>query len=237
MKGDLFASGILTGHDMKTGQLSESPQAQAEVAFERLHAALDAVGAHPDNVAHMFCWYQDHSVRDTINGPFKKLFPTLGDRPNRHSVIRKLPAGQALQVEAMGTKGATRANLTLHGVAHGGIDGLINSLPLGIRIGNLLYSAGTYGSNPETGITPASPEEQAEFAFLNTERLLDAAGMTMDDIGHMLVWFKDPKYRDAVNGPWVKYFPNIEDRPARHAITADLPGEMVIQLEIIAVKE
>jgi hypothetical protein len=30
-------------------------------------------------------------------------------------------------------------------------------------------------------------------------------------------------------------FPNEEDRPARHAITAELRGGMLFQLEIIAV--
>jgi 2-iminobutanoate/2-iminopropanoate deaminase len=46
---------------------------------------------------------------------------------------------------------------------------------------------------------------------------------------------KDLSYRDAVNKPWLEMFPDENDRPARHATQADLPGGMLVQLEIIAV--
>jgi 2-iminobutanoate/2-iminopropanoate deaminase len=236
VKDDLFATGLLTGHDPKTGKLPEALEAQAENVYEKLQMCLDAAGAKAENVAHMFSWYQDHRVRDVINVPFKKLFPDLGDRPNRHSIIRELPPGEAVQTEAMGTIGQWRSNYTVHGVAHGGIDGLINSLPLGCGIGDLVYSAGTPPADPSVHKNPPSPEDQAEFTFLNNKRLLEAAGLSLDDVVHMFVFFKDPKYRDAVNVPWVKYFPNIEDRPARHAIKAELPGDMLIQVELIAVR-
>ena len=81
----------------------------------------------------------------------------------------------------------------------------------------------------------ATAEEQAEWAFAHTRTLLENAGMSMANVAHMFVWFKDHAYREAVNGPWVSYFPNPEDRPARHAIKADLPLDFLIQIEVIAV--
>ena len=47
---------------------------------------------------------------------------------------------------------------------------------------------------------------------------------------------QDRSQRDAVNRPWLKMFPDEEDRPARHAIEYQgfTPG-ILVQLEIVAV--
>ena len=82
----------------------------------------------------------------------------LGDRPNRHSVIRDMPDGIEITSEAMGVVGGMRVNFTMHGPRHGGIDGLSNSLPLGIAIGNLVHSAGTMGRDPCHRRHPQGPQ-------------------------------------------------------------------------------
>ena len=41
--------------------------------------------------------------------------------------------------------------------------------------------------------------------------------------------------RDALNAEWLKCFPDPHDRPARHTMVADLPGGMLVQIEIVAV--
>jgi len=209
---------------------------QAELLHQRFKVAVEAVGASTDTVAHVLSWYRDHSSRDIQNGPFKGLFPIQGDRPNRHSVIRSLPEGIEITSEAMGYKGAFRVNYTMHGPRHGGIDGLWNSLPLGMSIGNLVYSAGTMGRDPRTDENSPDPTSQAELSFANTRALMECAGLSMADIGHMFVWYKDAASRKALDAPLQKYFPEADDRPAWHILQADLPGDMVVQVEIIAVR-
>ena len=71
--------------------------------------------------------------------------------------------------------------------------------------------------------------------FSNLRTLMTNAGGTTDDIAHMTVFLKDLAYRDHVNNEWLKMFPDEDDRPARHAVQADLPRGMLIQVEIIAV--
>jgi len=51
----------------------------------------------------------------------------------------------------------------------------------------------------------------------------------------MKVYLKEEKYRDSVNKAWVKMFPDEHDRPARHALKVDLRGEVLFQIEVIAV--
>lgn len=232
--GDFICSGGMQGQDPKTSQRPETVEEEAEFCFKNLQTLLDISGASAADAGHLFVWYKDHSVRDTVNKPFTQMFPTQGDRPARHAVIRALPGGMNLQIELMLQKGAGRKCFEIPGVAHtgGGVKGFI---PFGTRNGALLHSGATFGQDPVTGKLGATAEDQAELAFKNTETLLKTAGMSMDDIAHMFVWYKDDSIRNAVNGPWVKYFPNQEDRPTRHAVKADLPGEMALQLEIVAV--
>lgn len=235
MAGDFVCSGGIQGQDPATSKRPDSLEAEADLCFQNLQAMLDAAGASPADVGHMFVWYKDHTVRDAVNKPFTKMFPTQGNRPARHAITRPLPGGVNLQIEVMLQKGGGRKCFEIPGeVAHtgGGVKGFI---PFGTRNGQLLHSGATFGADPKTGKLGKTPERQAELCFENTKTLMETAGMSMDDIAHMFVWYKDHAFRDAVNGPWVKHFPNIEDRPARHAIKADLPGEMAIQIEIVAV--
>jgi 2-iminobutanoate/2-iminopropanoate deaminase len=122
-----------------------------------------------------------------------------------------------------------RQSIEIPGVSHGA------PIPCGAKVGNMLFSSGIMGRDPATGELPDDPYRQAEFAFQNLRTMLEIAGATTDDIGHMSVMLKDLSYRDAVNKPWLEMFPDEHDRPARHATQADLPGGMLVQLEIIAV--
>jgi 2-iminobutanoate/2-iminopropanoate deaminase len=51
----------------------------------------------------------------------------------------------------------------------------------------------------------------------------------------MTVYIKDDSARAAVNQEWLRCFPDPHDRPARHTLVYDLPGGMLVQLEVIAV--
>jgi 2-iminobutanoate/2-iminopropanoate deaminase len=108
-------------------------------------------------------------------------------------------------------------------------------IPMGVKIGNLLFSSAVMGEDPETHSLPPEPERQAELVFSNLRTLMTNAGGATDDIAHMTVFLKDLAYRDHVNNEWLKMFPDEDDRPARHAVQADLPRGMLIQVEIIAV--
>ena len=64
---------------------------------------------------------------------------------------------------------------------------------------------------------------------------MESVGGAPENIGYMKVYLKEEKYRDSVNQAWLKMFPDEHDRPARHAIKAELRGEMLMQIEVIAV--
>ena len=123
-----------------------------------------------------------------------------------------------------------RRSIHVDGIAHG------MPIPMGSLVGNILFSSGISGADPSNGKLPEDLEAQCEFAFANMKALVENAGGTVEDIGSIKVWMKDRGQREAVNRPWLKMFPDENNRPARHAIEYDaFPPGVQVQLEIIAV--
>jgi 2-iminobutanoate/2-iminopropanoate deaminase len=117
------------------------------------------------------------------------------------------------------------------------IPGLAHNVPIpnGAKIGNIVFSSAISGKNTETGKLPPDPDEQAEVMFRNLRKFIELAGGTPENIGKMTVFLRDEKYRDSINKAWLKMFPDEHNRPARHAVKADLRGEVLFQIEVIAV--
>jgi 2-iminobutanoate/2-iminopropanoate deaminase len=108
-------------------------------------------------------------------------------------------------------------------------------IPMGAKVGNMVFSSGIMGTDPSTGQQPADPAEQAKFLFQHIRSFMQEAGGKVEDIGHMQVLLKDDSYRDVINAEWQKMFPDPEHRPARHSVNAPLRGNMLFQVELIAV--
>lgn len=125
---------------------------------------------------------------------------------------------------------AKRQVLHVPGVSHGN-----QPIPFGVKIRNMVYSGGISGVDPADGAIAADASRQAELIFQHIRTLLEAAGGTTDDIAHVTVFLKDNQYRDAINVEWVKMFPDEDNRPTRHSLTADLRGAALMQCEIVAV--
>lgn len=108
-------------------------------------------------------------------------------------------------------------------------------IPLGAKIGNLIYSSAISGRESEKSGLPDDPDLQAELLFRNIRAFMKKAGGTPDNIIHMTVFLKEEKHRESINKEWLKMFPNENDRPARHALTIDLRGKVLFQIELVAV--
>lgn len=120
-------------------------------------------------------------------------------------------------------------SLEVQGISHGAAP-----IPMGARVGPLLYSSGIPGLDPQTGKLPASAAEQAHHAFANLKALLAQGGATLADVVKLTVYIKDNGARDSVNAEWLHCFPDAHDRPARHTLMYDLQHGMLLQLEAVA---
>ena len=121
-------------------------------------------------------------------------------------------------------------SIEVEGVTHGAAP-----IPMGARVGNMLFSSGLMGKDPATDKLPADGPTQAKFLFQNLRTLLRNGGATLDDVAHVTAFVKDNGQREALNAEWLACFPDPHDRPARHTQVADLQGGMLMQLEIVAV--
>lgn len=104
-----------------------------------------------------------------------------------------------------------------------------------IKIGNMVFTSAINGSDAATETIPNEPEKQIALAFQNMKKIIEAAGGSLDNIAKVTVFMKDLQHRDLVNKEWLKLFSDEKNRPCRHALKYDLGGNMVIQLEMIAV--
>jgi 2-iminobutanoate/2-iminopropanoate deaminase len=124
---------------------------------------------------------------------------------------------------------AKRKSIHIEGMEHGA------PIPNGVAIGNMIFSSAISGKDAQTGVLSTEPDEQAEAMFRNLRLFMQKAGGTPDNIAHMTVFLKEEKYRDSVNKAWLGMFPDEHDRPARHALKAELRGQLLFQIEVIAV--
>jgi len=108
-------------------------------------------------------------------------------------------------------------------------------LPMGARVGRMLYSSGIPGIDPKTGDVAVGAEAQVFHAFANMKSLLKAGGATLDDVIRVTVHIIDDSVRTLINPVWLECFPDAHDRPARHIqIYEHLKNGMLVQVEVIA---
>lgn len=123
----------------------------------------------------------------------------------------------------------TPRSLDVPGLAHKA------PIPVGARVGNLICTSAIAGKDARTGELPPDAAAQAALAFHNLQGVLDAGGASLADVLKLTVYVKDDSVRDAINGAWLRCFPDPRDRPARHIVVHDLQHGMLLQLECLAV--
>lgn len=111
-----------------------------------------------------------------------------------------------------------------------------NPIPNASRIGNIVMSSVIGPSNPGTRDIPATLEAQVTNLFVHLRAAITAAGGTPDDIIKIEFWAKDQAAgREALNGEWVKMFPDAASRPARHTQALPADSRAMVQCAFTAV--
>lgn len=122
-----------------------------------------------------------------------------------------------------------RQTFEIPGVTHGGAP-----IPMAVRVGNSFQTSAVMGKDPATNTLPEDGAAQVGFVFQNLGSLLDVANVGKDEVTFVEVLLSDDSLRSEVNKYWLEWFPNEDDRPARHTTNRPLPGGMVIQLRVQA---
>jgi len=103
-------------------------------------------------------------------------------------------------------------------------------------VGDLLITSGQIPLDPTTGVFPEGIEAQTRQSLTNVKAIVEAAGLTMDDVVKTTVFLKDMNDFAAMNGVYAEFF--TEGRyPARSAVeVARLPKDALVEIEVIAAK-
>ena len=104
-----------------------------------------------------------------------------------------------------------------------------------IMAGNMLFTSGQLGLEPETGILPEGIETQAKQSLQNIRAILEKAGLQKTDVIKTVVYLKNMSDFAAVNAIYADFFG--DHKPARSCVeVAGLPKGGLVEIEVVAAK-
>lgn len=104
-----------------------------------------------------------------------------------------------------------------------------------ILVGDTLYASGQLGIDPATGDFPEGVIAQTEQSFRNIHAILEAAGLSINDVVKTTCFLADMGDFAAMNAVYERQFTG--SYPARSAVAVKtLPKGGLVEIEIIAIK-
>ena len=103
-------------------------------------------------------------------------------------------------------------------------------------IGDLVITSGQLPIDVATGAFPEGIEAQTRQSLTNVKAIIEAAGLTMDNVVKTTVFLSDMNNFAAMNGVYAEFFTEGK-YPARSAVeVARLPKDALVEIEVIACK-
>jgi 2-iminobutanoate/2-iminopropanoate deaminase len=123
--------------------------------------------------------------------------------------------------------------MTRQAIQTNGAPAALGPYSQGIRSGEFVFCSGQLGLDPTSGELADGVEAQAERSLRNLQSVLDASGLTFDDVVKTTIFLADVNDFAAVNAVYGKFMP--EPPPARSTIgVAALPKGGLVEIEAIA---
>lgn len=122
-------------------------------------------------------------------------------------------------------------------IATPGAPAAIGPYSQGIRVSNLLFTAGQAAVDPVTQqVVAGGITEQTTRTFENLKAILEAAGSSLAQVVKATVFLKDMNDFAAMNAVYGSYFSQVAAAlPARTTVeAARLPKDVLVEIEFIA---
>ena len=112
--------------------------------------------------------------------------------------------------------------------------GAIGPYSQGITVGDFVFTSGQIPVIPATGEIPQGIAAQAEQSCRNVAAILEAAGITLENVVKTTCFLADMGDFAAFNEVYARYFVS---KPARSCVAVkDLPKGVLCEIEALAVK-
>jgi 2-iminobutanoate/2-iminopropanoate deaminase len=111
----------------------------------------------------------------------------------------------------------------------------IGPYSIAVRSGNMVFTAGQLGIDPETGeLVPGGIEVETRQALINLKNVLEAAGSGLDQVVKTTVFLHDINEFGRMNNVYREFF--TENFPSRSAVqVAALPKNGSVEIEAISI--
>ena len=126
--------------------------------------------------------------------------------------------------------------MTRQAISTSGAPAALAAYSQAIRSGDMVFCAGQLGVDPSTGeLVEGGIEAQTERALKNLTAVLDAAGLSFDDVVKTTCFLADIADFDAFNGVYKTF---VGDAPPARSTFAvkDLPRGARVEVEAIAAR-
>lgn len=112
--------------------------------------------------------------------------------------------------------------------------GAIGPYSQGITVGDFVFTSGQIPVNPATGEIPEGIAAQAEQSCKNVVAILEAAGVTVENVVKTTCFLAEMSDFAAFNEVYARYFVS---KPARSCVAVkDLPKGVLCEIEALAIK-
>ena len=114
--------------------------------------------------------------------------------------------------------------------------GAIGPYSQAVEVGNLVFTSGQIPLDPATGTMPEGIEAQTRQSLTNVKNILEAAGLSLDDVVKTTVFLADMSLFAPMNAVYAEFFK--APYPARSAVAVrEIPKGALVEVETIAVKK
>jgi reactive intermediate/imine deaminase len=104
----------------------------------------------------------------------------------------------------------------------------------GIVTEEFVFVAGQDGRDPSTGVRLEGIQAQTRQALKNIGAILNEAGSSLEKVVKVSVFLNDLKDFDEMNKVYITFFP--KDPPVRTTVQTPFRGDMLVEIDVIALK-
>jgi len=197
-----------------------------QAAFQALEEAVHSANASLENIAQVSIFVKSRDDLQAINPVWTPMFPDENDRPTYKFMVAE--QDPPVQLEAWAVAGARRRTLQIPNVAH------TNPIPMGVRIGDMLFSSRVLPYDPATGKPAEGPARQTGCLFHNVRALLDVGDTKPEYIVQGRLFLADPGYRPLAEQHWSNLVAGANESPVLHLTPYGQGTQLLVMLEVIA---
>jgi 2-iminobutanoate/2-iminopropanoate deaminase len=210
-----FSPGVLAGDTLyvsgKGDQLPEGGhpatfEEQVRQAMRNVEATLKQAGLDFRHVAMSHVFLDNYENLAAANKVYNEFFED-GSEPACATVfVDWIPGGSHVEVTCIATTDLSgRKVLRPDSLKNLSIEGAVTASPA-VWAGNTLYISALDGSGPRGGVAAGNLAEQVHQMARNHIAVLEAAGLTLEDIASGCVYLRDMKDYQPMNAVYRPYF-------------------------------